>query len=75
MTGTTDREILEVAVRVLGAWNRRRLPALGDVAVLRRAFPSAAHLESDDLACHVVDTLARRMTVRQARHTAVLSAL
>jgi hypothetical protein len=53
----SKREAFELAVRMLVAWNDRRLPDNADVAALMDAFPSSAHLPIDELACKVIDDL------------------
>src|SRR3954451_3736354 len=39
ISGTNEKDVFEIALRVLGAWNRQRMPVACDVAALRRAFP------------------------------------
>ncbi len=52
------RHMMEIALRILSAWNEGRLPDAVDVAVLRDAFPSSAGLPDDELACQVIHDLA-----------------
>ena len=53
----SNQTLVETALRVLVAWNDGRKPVPADVAMLRAAFPSSAHLPDDDLACQVIHDL------------------
>jgi hypothetical protein len=60
-------ELVQTALRVLVAWNQGREPAIADVEVLTRAFPSSAHLPQDELACQVIHDLSGRAFGNLAR--------
>jgi hypothetical protein len=51
----SQKEVVEIALRVLVAWTDRRPPASADLALLQTAFPRLAHLAADDLACVVIN--------------------
>jgi hypothetical protein len=50
----SPEELVEIALRVLVAWNHGRKPAPADLNTLKEALPSSAHLPDDDLACQVI---------------------
>ncbi len=54
-------ELRKTALRVLVAWTQGRKPAPADLAILKHAFPSSAHLPADELACQVVHDLSGRV--------------
>ena len=51
------REMVDTALRVLVAWTGGREPTSADLDILKRAFPSSAHLPDDELACQVIHDL------------------
>ena len=53
----SSKELVETALRVLVAWTQGHDVASADVEILRRAFPSSAHLPEDELACQVIHDL------------------
>jgi len=53
----SNKTLVETALNVLVAWNDRRKPIPADLAVLKAAFPSCAHLADDELACQVIHDL------------------
>jgi hypothetical protein len=52
--------LVEIALRVLVAWNHRRTPASADLAILKEAFPLSASLADDEFACQVIHDLSAR---------------
>ncbi len=57
MFSTLAKELVETALRVLVAWNSAERPASADLNTLRVAFPYAAHLPDDELACRAIHEL------------------
>ncbi len=51
---SSRQELVETALHVLVAWIDGRKPAPADLAILKHAFPSLAHLPADELACQVI---------------------
>jgi hypothetical protein len=58
--------LVETALRVLVAWNSGQDANSADIDILKRAFPSSAHLPHDELACQVIHDLCGR-SLRMAR--------
>lgn len=56
----TQKELVETALHVLVAWNSGQQPNPDEIAALKNAFPSSAHLPIDDLACQVIHDLSGR---------------
>jgi len=56
----SSKELVVTALHVLGAWNDRRNPAPAEIQILKEAFPSAAHLPTDELCCQVIHDLCGR---------------
>ena len=56
----SSKELVVTALRVLVAWNDGRKPAPADVQILKKAFPTAAHLPVDELCCQVIHDLSGR---------------
>ena len=56
----TPKELVEIALHVLVAWNEGSKPDPGEVEILKTASPSSAHLPVDDLACQVIHDLSGR---------------
>ena len=54
-------ELVETALHVLVAWNSGEKPDPGEVATLKTAFPSSAHLDVDDLCCQIIHDLSGRI--------------
>jgi hypothetical protein len=54
---SSRKELVETALHVLVAWIDGRKPAPADLATLKDAFPSSAHLPADELACQVIHDL------------------
>ena len=55
-----EKELVVTALHVLVAWNDGRKPAPAETQILKDAFPSAAHLPTDDLCCRVIRDLSGR---------------
>ncbi|HTS26370.1 MAG TPA: hypothetical protein VMH81_10890 [Bryobacteraceae bacterium] len=53
----TNSELVEIALHVLVAWNQGDKPDPGEVEGLRRAFPSLANLDVDEIAVQVIHDL------------------
>jgi hypothetical protein len=60
-TMSSDKELVQTALGVLVAWIEGREAAPAEVALLRLAFPSSAHLADDELACQVIHDLGGRV--------------
>ena len=57
----SPEELVEIALRVLVAWNHGRKPTPADLNTLKEALPSSAHLPDDDLACQVIHLSGRAL--------------
>ena len=62
-----EDDAFELALRVLSAWNRGRVPAESDVVALKKAFPSFVFEAPDGLACHAINTLRPHVLRRSAK--------
>ena len=56
----SSKELVETALHVLVAWNDGREPAPADVDILKKAFPTWAHLPIDELCCQIIHDLSGR---------------
>ena len=62
---SSEKKLVEMALHVLVTWNDGRKPAPDDLEILRKAFPSSAHLPADELACQVIHDLSDRAFRKQ----------
>ena len=57
---SSQKQLVETALRVLVSWTNGMDLAPTDLKILRTAFPSSAHLPADELACQVIHVLSGR---------------